>query len=170
MARPRANQSDAQQAITPSLIITPDINAETWLGAAGCACGSQTCSGITPAFDPKPMPSRTKTRSRVSGSRCPLPNSIPPNHRSSGLSEKQKPKNSAANPACVITKYTHPALAHPCVHVRSSPRNRMSGHGFPEARNVSTLRASVTRTIAARNRLSATPRPAIECLPTYSRV
>ena len=26
--------------------MTPDMSAETWLGAAGCAIGSQTCSGI----------------------------------------------------------------------------------------------------------------------------
>ncbi len=29
----------------PVLIITPDITAEMWLGAAGWACGSQKCSG-----------------------------------------------------------------------------------------------------------------------------
>src|SRR5674476_853063 len=41
--------------------MTPDISAETWLGAAGCARGSQTCSGTTPAFAPRPASAaRTK--------------------------------------------------------------------------------------------------------------
>ena len=29
----------------PVLIITPDIRAETWAGAAGWALGNQTCKG-----------------------------------------------------------------------------------------------------------------------------
>ena len=38
----------------PVLIITPDIRAEMWLGAAGCASGSQICKGTIPALVPKP--------------------------------------------------------------------------------------------------------------------
>src|SRR5947208_689334 len=34
--------------------MTPDMRAETWLGAAGCASGSHTWRGITPAFPAKP--------------------------------------------------------------------------------------------------------------------
>ena len=34
--------------------MTPLISAETWLGAAGWASGSQTWSGTSPAFDPAP--------------------------------------------------------------------------------------------------------------------
>ena len=37
----------------PILMTTPDISAETWLGAAACAAGSQECSGIAPALMPK---------------------------------------------------------------------------------------------------------------------
>ena len=33
---------------------TPDMIAETWLGALACAEGSQMCSGKKPAFTPKP--------------------------------------------------------------------------------------------------------------------
>jgi hypothetical protein len=45
---------------TPSLIITPDINAKRdWARQDGR--GSQTCNGMTPAFDPKPSASRTKS-------------------------------------------------------------------------------------------------------------
>ncbi len=38
-----------------------DISAETWLGASGCARGSQACSGTRPAFDPNPARTRTNT-------------------------------------------------------------------------------------------------------------
>ena len=34
--------------------ITPLISADTGDGAAGCASGSQTCSGTRPALAPKP--------------------------------------------------------------------------------------------------------------------
>jgi hypothetical protein len=51
--------------ITPSLIITPDMSAETWLGAAGCATGSQTCSGMMPALLANPSARRTKTAFRA---------------------------------------------------------------------------------------------------------
>ena len=44
----------------PILIITPDITAETWLGAAGCASGSQMCTGQNPAFVPKPASASQK--------------------------------------------------------------------------------------------------------------
>jgi len=43
------------------LVITPLISADTWLGAAGCASGSQACSGTTPAFDPAPISASTTT-------------------------------------------------------------------------------------------------------------
>ena len=33
---------------------TADISAEMLLGAAGCASGNHTCSGITPALTPNP--------------------------------------------------------------------------------------------------------------------
>ena len=51
----------------PILIIAPDMSADTWLGAAGCARGSQTWSGMSPAFEPKPMSAKAKTASRVPG-------------------------------------------------------------------------------------------------------
>ena len=51
---------------TATLVITPLISAETWLGAAGCASGSQTCSGTTPAFEPAPASARTSTAAPIS--------------------------------------------------------------------------------------------------------
>ena len=38
----------------PAFVSTPDSSAETGAGATGCACGSQMCSGNTPALAPKP--------------------------------------------------------------------------------------------------------------------
>ena len=56
---------------TATLVITPLINADTWLGAAGCASGSQTCNGTSPAFEPAPISARTKTQGRDRGVRMP---------------------------------------------------------------------------------------------------
>ena len=46
---------------TATLVMTPLISAETWLGAAGWASGSQTCSGTSPAFDPAPSSTSART-------------------------------------------------------------------------------------------------------------
>ncbi len=45
------------------------MSAETWLGAAGCASGSQTCSGTRPAFVPNPT--RASAKSSEAGSPTP---------------------------------------------------------------------------------------------------
>ena len=55
----------------PILIITPDMIAETWLGALAWAPGSQTCKGMMPAF--KPKPTRAKTKMAVADHGCILP-------------------------------------------------------------------------------------------------
>ena len=44
----------------PILMRTPDMIADTWLGAMAWALGSQTCSGMMPAFRPKPTRARMK--------------------------------------------------------------------------------------------------------------
>lgn len=44
----------------PIFIMMPDMTADTWLGAAGCASGSHVCRGMKPAFVPKPMTARRK--------------------------------------------------------------------------------------------------------------
>ena len=43
------------------VIITADMSAETCDGAAGCASGSQTCTGNSPAFVPNPRSMRTNS-------------------------------------------------------------------------------------------------------------
>ena len=47
------------------LIITPDMSAEMWLGAAGCARGSHMCSGTTPALAAKPTKASKNIRLRT---------------------------------------------------------------------------------------------------------
>ena len=91
--------------MTPSLIMTPDISAETWLGAAGCAAGSQTWSGITPALLAKPS-ARSDEDQRSARAR-------PGPAAAAGQSAKRRlpvqaamrsmPASRQASPACVIT-------------------------------------------------------------------
>ena len=58
-ARHRADPSRrAPRRRSPSFTIAPLISAETWLGASGCALGSQTWTGTTPALAPKPRSAR----------------------------------------------------------------------------------------------------------------
>ena len=57
----------------PVLIMTPDISAETWDGAAGCALGSQTCSGMMPALTPKPISAEIKIAFLTSGEAAAMP-------------------------------------------------------------------------------------------------
>ena len=46
--------------------MAPLISAETWLGAAGWASGSQACSGTSPAFEPAPISVSTTTSAAAS--------------------------------------------------------------------------------------------------------
>ena len=48
--------------------MTPLMSAETGEGAAGCASGSHTCSGTSPAFAPKPKRASKKATARPVGS------------------------------------------------------------------------------------------------------
>ncbi len=47
---------------SPVFTTTPDMRADTWLGAAAWAGGSQKWSGMRPAFMPKPRRARRNTR------------------------------------------------------------------------------------------------------------
>ena len=50
--------------------ITPLIIADTGEGAAGCASGSQTCSGTRPALAPKPTSASRKAAEAQKGDSC----------------------------------------------------------------------------------------------------
>ena len=53
-----------------TLMLTPDMIAETWLGATACALGSQMCKGMMPAFEPKPTSDNTKIAVATPGVRA----------------------------------------------------------------------------------------------------
>ena len=55
---------------SPALIMAPESRAETWLGAAGCASGSQTCMGARPALAPKPSTASTNNAAAMPGEAC----------------------------------------------------------------------------------------------------
>ena len=48
----------------------PDMRAETFEGAAGCACGSHEWNGNMPALQPKPQNARMKHRLAIAGLNC----------------------------------------------------------------------------------------------------
>ena len=52
------------------LSMTPLMSAETGDGAAGCASGSHTCSGTSPALAPKPSSARQKATAAQAGDSC----------------------------------------------------------------------------------------------------
>ena len=138
----------------PSLTITPDISAETWLGAAGCARGSQTCSGTRPAFEPKPTSARTKTAFRVAGARDPAPARRASNDHEPAppLPSRKKAASRAARPRCAMTMYQRPPLmlsGRSCsVMTRKPDATAMSSQA---STNVRTLEAQTTRLSASRN-------------------
>jgi len=47
--------------------MTPLISADTWLGAAGWASGSQTCNGTMPAFEPAPSSAKVRMSAALVG-------------------------------------------------------------------------------------------------------
>ena len=53
----------------PSLIVTPERMADTWLGALAWADGNQMCRGNSPAFRPKPN-SASQNSGASSGRSC----------------------------------------------------------------------------------------------------
>src|SRR5512140_2368391 len=90
----------------PRLIITPDMSADTWLGAAGCARGSQTWSGTTPAFEPNATSASTNTTSRAAGERREAPARRSANVVASGDGAiSQNIGSSTTSPRCVIATY-----------------------------------------------------------------
>ena len=92
---------------SPALIMAPDSRAETWLGAAGWASGSQTCRGASPALAPKPS-----TASRNSAVMTPGPaarRAAPSRSASSAVTPElcqSRPKKAirATAPKCAATR------------------------------------------------------------------
>ena len=133
----------------PILIITPDMSAETGLGAAGCASGSQPCSGHTPALIPKPAratPKQSVAAAPEGRAADHAANSTLPVSRTR-IPNKMK---SSTTLMCEATRYVKPAA-----RTRSSCASNVTRKY--EARNITShatrkataSRASTTSAIAA---------------------
>src|SRR6185503_9616153 len=62
---PSRSKTMRTKPYTATLVMTPLISAETCVGAAGCASGSQTCSGTSPALEPAPISASTSTTAEI---------------------------------------------------------------------------------------------------------
>src|SRR5207253_3052052 len=91
--------------------MTLDMSAETGLGAAGCALGSQTWSGTRPAFAPKPTSARTKTKLlRPDESVAADMASAEQSHAPSAGKRSKNDARMDPSPNCVMPRYQLPAL------------------------------------------------------------
>src|SRR5512133_3852811 len=91
--------------------MTPDMILDIWLGACGCAYGSQMCSGTIPALVPNPIKKQINRKFLVPGGIWPQ-----------ACERRAKSKECAypcmimtaviikAVPICVMTRYMIPAL------------------------------------------------------------
>ena len=124
---------------TPILITTPDISADTWLGATGCAIGSHTCSGTTPALAPKPRSASTKTASRTCGVRDADRIAAKEVVRSPA-DRRRNVATSAAKLACMIAMYQCAARTVPgrscSVSTIMYAESDMASHGDEERQRV----------------------------------
>ena len=80
---------------TPILMATPDMMADTWLGALACADGSHTCNGNRPAFTPNPASASQNSGCSDAWSRIGPSSQLPVR-----TANKVKNANSAIVPAC----------------------------------------------------------------------
>ena len=85
--------------------ITPDINAETGVGAMGCALGSQRWSGTIPDFMPNPNMAVTKTHTRTLAVRLAPAERIASKVRFEACPRKRKKHAAtAAAPTCIMSR------------------------------------------------------------------
>ncbi len=76
------------------------MSAETWLGAAGCASGSQTWSGTRPAFAPKPTSASAKGMAAGSAGLARNATKASKRRDPAKLPSTRKAAKSAAAPRC----------------------------------------------------------------------
>ena len=89
----------------PILMMTPDMIADTWLGATACALGSQTCSGMMPAFEPKPDQGQHEDRRRHRRrQRCPGSSGASVNEPLAGMQQARRGRTGRGSPVCVATR------------------------------------------------------------------
>ena len=139
----------------PILIIAPDITAAAWLGAAGSASGSDTCSGINPAFVPKPTSaSRNNTfviRGVTTGAAAAILS------KSSELAPwPSRTKNAKRNaaPRCIAMRYRRPASRTLCFSLSKVTRKYDASDITSQAtRNRMPLRTTSTMIMPATSKL-----------------
>ena len=59
-----SRNANSAMPYTPIFTTTPDRNADPSAGATGCASGSHTCSGTSPALNPNPHSASRKAAAR----------------------------------------------------------------------------------------------------------
>src|SRR5262249_21466227 len=151
---PSRSSETRNRPYTPILIITPDISADTWLGAAGCAIGSQTCNGTSPAFEPKPTNASVKIKFLTAGDSVEAPARRSAKAPDPPFDSSMKAASSVASPACVIATYQTPARTVPSSFASVTTRKyEVSDIPSHINKKVSVLSAIVTRLIESRKRL-----------------
>src|ERR1035437_2618565 len=100
---PRKSNPKRTKPYTAVFSITPDIKAETGLGAIGCALGSHKCSGTIPALVPNPANASKKTAVRSSGDIKAALARICAKLLACGRNNRKAPMTAAA-PACIMTR------------------------------------------------------------------
>ena len=69
---PSRSKATRSMPYTATFSITPLIRADTGEGAAGCASGSHTCSGTSPALAPNPTSASSSATPARGGESCAL--------------------------------------------------------------------------------------------------
>ena len=162
-SRSRPNRSTPY---TPRLTIAALSIADTCDGASGCALGSHTCSGTSPALDPNPTKISTNTNPRSPGGSDPARsawNVSPP----AAAAKESSPIRIATRPRWVITAYhvPAPATAGRLACSASTSSSDVSAINSHSTRNVDTLAAHGTSSSVQANSGSTacTPRPLGPC-------
>lgn len=133
------------------------MRAEAWLGASGCARGSHTCTGTSPALAPKPSTSRTNATPAVperGSTRARSVNAVPP----PAAASTANPAVIATMDRCVITAYQSPAsrAAAEVACSASTSTAEAPAMSSQASRNDTTSPAAGTSCSPSRNTASAT--------------
>src|SRR6185312_11570284 len=134
--------------------MTPESIADAFAGAAGCARGSQKCSGKSPAFDPNPISARTNAAARNGEARVPAWAAIARNDvLPAWIARMHKPARTQRAPPCATIRYVSVArrtLRRSCCEAtRNAETNDISSHIRKKA---ATDRATKTPSIVKANR------------------
>src|SRR5262249_50362606 len=138
--------------------MTPDLSADTWLGAAGWASGNHTCSGTSPALDPKPTAASKNTAVRSVGESAGLAARRVAKLPSPDAPTSRKAPSRNDSPTCVMPMYQIPARwVSGWSDSAITRKYELTDMPSQSRRNVMMLSASGTRLMVRRNRFSIDP-------------